>query len=563
MKNQRWQTILDLLFLALLFWIARYWYSIHFGFYEDDLTYIPHVLQMLPAQLVEYIKFLILNLYDHARPLHPASIGIFAFWGWNINKLWGIYWFAYVLTIINIGLFYLLIKRTTNRSFAFLCTLAYLLYAADTTQTFISLSFGFQPFITLVLIAFHLYISDRRILSYILAFIILFGYETPFVLFAIAPLFKQEWNKKRFRELIFHNLILITMLVVVFLIRTQTGDDRVANLGLKQLITTPFLHMIQGPIVSLGSFVLRPVQVLSSLNVEIIFVILGSFGILVFLFSRLEVESTLDWRGLWQVIADRQVRRALPAPFKMLGHMLVIGSALLILAYPLTFTVRAYAISGRDTRVHAAGVMGAAILIACFAYFVLLLVQKHWRWVVNLTLAGFFALMVGYGFVVQNDYVRAWQLQKDFWRELLPLIDDAGDGTVILVDPSALTDTRQIGANYWNLPRVLDQIYTFPAEIKDIPRVHRLEAGWQKTLVTPDGRFQVNATSVYGVPDYFGEFDPGNVILIQQENGRLVRRQVIRLNGHDYWLKQYNLWTAPLSLWPGFLYNLLIATPDN
>jgi hypothetical protein len=561
MKSQRWQTVLDLLFLAILFWIARYWHSAHFGFYEDDLTYIPHVLQMLPAQLVEYIKFLILNLYDHARPLHPAGISIFSYLGWNINKIWGIYWFTYALTIVNVGLFYLLIKRTTNRSFAFLSALAYLLYAADTTQTFISHTFGFQPSTTFILIAFHLYLSDRRILSYLFAFITLFGYETPFVLFAVAPLFKQEWNKKRFKEFIIHSLILAAMLVVVFIIRALTGDDRVASLGLKQLITTPFIHMIQGPVVSLGSFVLRPVQVLRSLNLEIIIVILVSFGMLTFVLSRLDVESPLNWRDLWRVVSDPEARRALPEPVKMLGRMLVIGAALLILAYPLTFTVRAYAISGRDTRVHAAGVAGAAIIIACLAYLIFLLVQK--RWVANFMLAGFFALMVGYGFVVQSDYVRAWQLQKDFWRELLPLIDDAGDGTVILVDPAALTDTRQIGANYWNLPRVLDQIYTFPPEVKDIPRVHRLETGWQNSLVAPDGKFQVNATSAYSVPDYFGEFHPGYVILIQRENGQLVRRLVVTLNGHDYLLKQPDPRTSLSSLWPGFLYKLLILTPNN
>ena len=66
--------------------------------------------------------------------------------------------------------------------------------------------------------------------------------------------------------------------------------------------------------------------------------------------------------------------------------------------------------------------------------------------------------MTGYGFIIQRDYVNAWQYQRAFWTELLPLIQDAGDYNVILVDPQALKDTRQIGANYWNLPRVLYQL---------------------------------------------------------------------------------------------------------
>ena len=46
---------------------------------------------------------------------------------------------------------------------------------------------------------------------------------------------------------------------------------------------------------------------------------------------------------------------------------------MLILAYPLTFTVRAYAISGRDTRVHLGAVLGAALLWASIWYAALVL----------------------------------------------------------------------------------------------------------------------------------------------------------------------------------------------
>jgi hypothetical protein len=167
---------------------------------------------------------------------------------------------------------------------------------------------------------------------------------------------------------------------------------------------------------------------------------------------------------------------------------------------------------------------------------------------------------LGYGFVVQSDYVRAWQLQKDFWRELLPLIPDAGDGTVVLVDRVALTDTRQIGANYWNLPRVLDQMYVFPNDAT-APRVHRLETGWQDNLLAPDGSLQVNASSVYSVPDYFGNFDRKNVILISGKDGQLVRPDSVTLNGQDVALKPVG---EPVltTLKPGFLYNMLISPEE-
>jgi hypothetical protein len=563
MKNQRWWTVLDLGFLAFFFWIARYWHSIHFGLYEDDLTIIPDAFTRSVNSLVQYIFSYIVHLYGHARPLSDSFIYFFSWIGWHLSGLFGIYLIGYIITVINICLFYWLMRRISNRTFAFVAALGYILYSADTTQVFLTHSLGVQPSFIFLFLALHSYLSNKRVLSYFLAFLILFSYELPFVLFLIAPLLTKNWNKTLLKELFFHTLIIVLMIGGIFILRSFIGEGRIAGLGLKDIILTPIIHMVQGPVVSLGSFVLRPVQVLSSLNLEIVIVIILSFGILAFVFSRLEVESTLNWRSLWRVIRDRDARRVLPEPVKMLGRLLVTGAALLILAYPLTFTVRAYAISGRDTRVHAAAVVGAAIIVACLVYLIFLMVQKRWRWLTNLVLAGFFALMVGYGFVIQNDYVRAWQLQKDFWRELLPLINDAGDETVILVDPAALTDTRQIGANYWNLPRVLDQIYNFPPKIKDIPRVHRLETGWENKLVTSDGKFQVNAISAYSVPDYFGEFNPENVILIQRENGQLVRRQVVTLNNRGYQLKQFDPGMSLSNLQPGFLYNLMIASPEK
>jgi hypothetical protein len=170
------------------------------------------------------------------------------------------------------------------------------------------------------------------------------------------------------------------------------------------------------------------------------------------------------------------------------------------------------------------------------------------------------ALLAGYGFVIQRDYVNAWQYQRQFWSELVPLIPDAGQGTVILVDPQALHDTRQIGANYWNLPRVLYQLYNFPGNVTSIPVVNRLEAGWQNTLIGSDGLVQVNAVTVYSVPGYYGEYDPHNTILIQAEGGHLVRVESVVIDGQEYALKPVSAPVLP-GLPRGFLYDLMIVQP--
>jgi hypothetical protein len=553
--DKRLQTVLDLMLLMALFWFVRYWHSGHFGFYEDDFTRIPNAIQLSIRELRQYLVTLFVQFEGQGRPLHPAFIYLFSWLGWRMAGLLGPYLIGYAITAVNIGLFYWLILRVSDRPLALLSGLAFVLYAADTTQAFLTHSLGLQPSVLLILLAMHSYLSGWRVLSYGLAFAVLFVYELPFVLFAAVPLFKTTWNKRVLKELIMHGLILVIMLVGIFAFRSYIGEDRVAGLTLQQLAITPFLHMIQGPVVSLGTYILRLVQTLQALNTEIALVISAVFAVLVLILWCLDIEPSIGLRTLWQRFRTRE---SLPDSIIMLGRMAITGMALIVLAYPLTFTVRAYAISGRDTRVHAAGAAGAAILIGCAAYFLMMMAHGRWRWAANLLLALFFALMAGYGFVIQNDYVRAWQLQKQFWVELLPLIPDAGDGTVILVDRATLTDTRQIGANYWNLPRVLMQLYDFPSGMQSVPVVHRLETGWKNSLLGTDGRFQVNALTTYSVPDYFGDFAPEQVILIEAENSHLVRRETIALNGKEYNLKPISNPVLP-RLPHGFLYNLMLA----
>lgn len=95
-------------------------------------------------------------------------------------------------------------------------------------------------------------------------------------------------------------------------------------------------------------------------------------------------------------------------------------------------------------------------------------------------LAAILGLLVGFGLVVQKDYARAWELQRRFWTTLVPFASDMGEGTVILVDPAGLIDTRQIDANTWNLPLVLQYVYKFPSEWDAAPRVHRLLPDWKE-----------------------------------------------------------------------------------
>jgi hypothetical protein len=222
-----------------------------------------------------------------------------------------------------------------------------------------------------------------------------------------------------------------------------------------------------------------------------------------------------NWRAEWN---------DLPSNVRDLLRLGLAGLLLLALAYPFTFTVRAYAISGRDTRVHAAGVVGASVLIGSALMLLLIIAQSSPRRVwLSAALGTWLGLVAGYGLVIQNDYATAWRLQREFWRGLVRLIPDVGDGSLILVDPSGLQDTRQIGANYWNLPTVLMQLYVFPADWGREPRVFRMVPGWEERVLTHDGQVLLDATTTFSPPSTFGVFDPTRVILMTTRDGMLAR----------------------------------------
>lgn len=553
---------------AVILWVARYWHSATFGLYEDDQTNIPQMVQMPWGDLLRYVGSYIIHLYGHGRPFSDSLILIFSHLGWQIADIQGMYWIGYLIEVLNVSLFYVLLQRVAGSSFAVVASLAYVLFSADTTQAWVTASLGLQPALTFLLLALLFYLSDRRWLAYLFALLMILTYETPFLVFLAAPLMRKEWNRKLLKEGAVHAGILVGILLAVLALRSSIGEGRVAGLGFPTILTTPILHMIQGPVVSLGTYLYRPLQALRGLNLEVGLASgLALIG-LVWLLSRLPVECAVRLGNVRDALrAGISLRAAkglnlqpVPEPLRTLGRMAVTGAAMLILAYPLTFTIRAYAITGRDTRVHFAAAPGAAICCGCAVMLCLWLAAGYrQRWVGVGLLSVFFALLVGYGFLIQRDYTLGWQYQREFWQQLVTLAPDAGADTVILVDPAGLPDSRQIGANTWNLPRILNQIYQIPAEWKKPPRVYRLAEGWQQTILTSENKLALNGVTTVAPPSLYGNVDPANVILVQWADGRLVRSPAsLKVGGQVLALKAP---TAPVvsTLPHGFLYDYLVA----
>jgi hypothetical protein len=619
MSSKKWQPWLVFVGLALLFWVARYWHSRSFLLYEDDWMIVPQAVAWTTPEVLRYIGEYILQLRGHARPLSDSLIYFFSHLAGKPGGIWGIYLAGFAIQVLNIGLFYSLLRRIAQRvggseAFSLIGALGYTLFSADTTQAYLTHSLGLHPSITLLLIAFHLYcppvgahsvcpgagmpmrqgayhaplpLQFSRLGAYLLAAVMLFSYETPFLVFLAAPLLEMVWDRPWLKKALRHALIVFGLLAAVFVLRSAVGEGRVGGLGWKELLITPVLHTLQGPWVSLGSHLLRPFQTLASGQPEAYLAALLSFSLFAFLFLRIRTDVP-------GAASSKHQHRWL--------KLILAALVMIALAYPLTFTVRAYAISGRDTRVHAAAVVGMGLLWACVGQVLFKWVStgstsggfrqaqpavvstgstgggfrqaqpavvstgstRARRWGGAFLLAGIFALLFGYGFVIQADYVRAGQLQRTFWAELLPLIADmdVSEGMVVLIEPSGLEDTTQIGANTWILPRLLERLYAFPAIWNRPPRVYRLIPGWQNAIAAENGYLQINgATAIVAWSESF-PVPSENVIWINTAGGRL-SRQFEPLTVGEQQFPLYGTGSGELEKYPhGIWYDYLLPSPQ-
>jgi hypothetical protein len=562
-----------LLLLAAIFWVARYLHSPSFGLYEDDLSRIPSDMSMTGHELLSYLLQNQVRFLGQGRPLHEVFITAFSWLGARLGGLWGMYLVGYAITIINVILFYVLIRRLSGPVLALFCSLAYVLFSADTTQAYLYHSLGVQPALTLFMLAAHSYLSGRKGLTYVLGAGALLCYETVFPLLFALPLLGERWDRTLLRRWMWHAAILAGILIASVLVRAAMGERRVAGLGLADLLTTPITHTLVGPVVSLGTYIYRPYQALRSLNLESGIAMAVGLVSLALLFLHM-AHSSGEYAGVSEMLRGARTTRLAgwlvalrkwQPPFPVSDaamrwvRLLVTGGILLALAYPLTFTIRPYAISGRDTRVHLAAVVGSSVVVGSIAVGLLAMprgaVQKR---VASVVLAAFFSLMLGYGLVVQNDYVLAWKYQRDFWTRAVPLLSDVTDGTAVLVDPAGLRDTLQIGANYWNMPRVLNQIYQFPDAWRLDPQVYRLSPDWRDHILTQDGKLRLDGSTTVAPPSTYQTVNPQNAILLEPtDGGRWLRESTVLIAGRQLILQA----SGPKGEPPyphGFLYSLLI-----
>ena len=276
------------LFAATL-WVARYWYSAEFGLYEDDFTRAPRTMTADLPLLGRLLADNFSRLSEHGKIFHAPLLDFFAFLGGKLGALGtaspfrGAYLLGFSLHLLSAGLFYTLLQRIARGGssrqpalpfpdlFALLGGLAFCLFCADTTQVWLTRSFGLQPALILLLLAFHSYLAGRKPLAYLLAGLILLVYENPFPVFLAAPLLETPavqitaWDRRWLKATLCHIAILSIFLLATLLLRRLAGEDRASSLETTGALQTVLTHSVYGPLTSLKGMLSRPYQIARSL----------------------------------------------------------------------------------------------------------------------------------------------------------------------------------------------------------------------------------------------------------------------------------------------------------
>lgn len=564
--------------------------AIEAGFYEDDYSRIPHALEMSAAELIIFAGQTFADYGIDARPLHSIFIYIGSAVGFWLAGLDGIFVIAVLIVLLNAWLVYaLLVRVSQDRLLAFYCASFFVLFPADTTHLYLNHALGIEPAMTFLLMALHLYYSRRLILAYLAIVGALLCYEPMVLVFVAAPLLHYAPGAAWRRRSAGHAMIIVLLLLFSFALRyvrsnEQLGTNILAVAGvefaLPSVVTSLALavfNTVVGPLVSLLTFAIRPIQLLWSGGAVEVWFTLGS-AFLIAMLAPFVIRQQLG-KGvpsLGPLLIGRL--RSSWAEVRV-DRVLVFGGACLVLAYPLTITTVAIATAGRATRVHSAAALGASIVVS------LLCVALHRRAVggkrpgrmsVRVAIAALIASLAGSASLIGQDYALMWQRQRQFWSDLIDLVPDLSEGIVIAVDPAGLPDARlwlpfraprgvpephQIKANAGNLARILEQLYIFPDDWEYPPRVYRMLPGWRQHIRGDQLRLTAAVPWVWPESSRLVPLD--HVVLLNTGDGRLTRaRPVLTVGGESHSLKAQG--STPDAQWEErVLYDIMIKDPGE
>lgn len=561
-KKNKEHLIKVFLVLCITIWLAYFWHVNSFGLYSDDL---PRIGNAISWSWSDFFNLMPDSLGEQGRPLHDGLIHALSFLGFKIGGLNAIYIVGFTILAVNSILFYIFLNHLLKDSaFAFTGSLAFCLFPAHTTQIWLTILFGAQPSLTFLLIAYLLYLSERKKLSYLAILGSLLCYETYFPVFLAAPLIRKKWNYKLAREVISHALILAGILLSVAIIRKLGGESRLESLSLAATVRTSTLHMIAGPFIALKMFFIRPIHTLEALNRRTLGFSILYFAMLAWVLSGLKLSYAEKEFRLVNMINSKILHVRTSNFYKNLFKVLFLGLIMLCLAYSLTLIGGVGQVNSVGSRIHLAAVVGASIIVACVCSGILFLGKIYGnKNLAILSLAAFFSLLLGFGFSIQRDYILSWQYQQKFFSDVIKLAPDLSDGVVILFEPESLLEPKYITA--FKVPTMrsaFEDLYKLPSDWEFPPIISPLREDWKKHILLDNNTISLNKDTIFTCC-YERTVEGSNIIFLEVKNGNLTRRtEPILIDGEYLRLKDESFPIVP-NLERKPIYEYLIGNSDK
>jgi hypothetical protein len=526
----RHEGALALLASALLVWTAQFHRLPDFGLYEDDYFFISTAMGQDHGYLLERLK--VFATLPQGRPFGFFLPDLLSFVGDKLGGLVAIYVLGFTVVTLNTFLCYRLLRVRVPVAPALVGAALFCLFPADTTKVLLTHDFQLQPSLTFALLASLAYAYDRKALAYVVAAGALLAYESGFLALFGLPLLVRRWDRSLARELARHVLILGAIVLLAVLARFVVGEVRATQSVGSVADILPRLagSLVLGPARSLAATAYQPLRSVPTWDVET-----AALALL-----ALVVATAICWRLPAAVVRWREVLEVCGA-----------GGVMLALGYGLAFThFPPNAIVGRGTSVHLGATLGVAVLATAIAW-ALLSVRPR----LGAALVGaYLALAVGYYVTIDRDFVRSWQLQRAFWKQVAACCSDLQDGTVLLYELDPEIPTSFIFTNSWADPLVLREMYRFPAAWQNPPRLFSL-TDWRSRVVSNGEQLQ------WWVPgaswdEHWEELTQGNVILVRPGTTGVERVSgSVDVAGHALRLKDPQ---PPMAWPPAQLYGYLL-----
>ncbi len=519
------------LFLLIIAFAAYFFHFRKFGFYEDD-----YWMPGIPAnstfrELLDFIKSGLMN-FERNQGRYAATIlpYLLTFAVFKAGGMYFLYIFGMLLVTLNAYLVYIILKKGFPEFIAFMGAIIYLLYPSDTTKGLLIHIYHLQFSVVFTLTGMILYLNNRKILGFIIAFLSLLIYESAFLPFIFVPfLAHREWNKKMWLRVIYHWLIIGFIFIALFVFRKSFGEKTVSELELSDLIKKTLLSLIKGPVIAILAFIKAPADTLIKLRTTLPYVLIAGIFTVTFIYIKSAgIKFSDKWiKGLKSEGKLLKGEVKLNEEFDFVLKAFIVGVLILVVGY--IFAITHYPptdLKGRGTSVHLGGTFGGALAVSAVIYFIFYVISSElWRKVFIVLIGLYVALLAGYGSIIQKDYTASWDYQKKFWKQVLAVCPDLKDRTMIFVNDKNESPAEYIISDSWACPIILDNLFKFPGEWERSPKLQVIKDSMAAMLYREDSVlvYEPRFPFLFGVEKKI-ILENGHVIFLEYSGNDMVRQ---------------------------------------